>query len=443
MRKLISVGEALAILLRTARNFTVGVERVDFDASLGRVLAEDIRSPSDIPPFDRAAMDGFAVRGEDTFGASPENPVVLRKAGVSSKASETAAPSGEGRKEESSEESVSVQAGEYLPIQTGMRMPAGSNAVLMLEYARERSKGELEVFKPVPPGKNVSFKGEDIREGELLLKSGKILNAYDIGVLASISKTSVKVRKRVKVGIIATGDEIFDPKTQAKVEGKIADSNSFVLSALLSSAAEIAEPIRFGIVKDDFGEIKDAVSHALRRCDVLLLTGGSSVGERDFSEAVVKELGGEILFHGVAIRPGEPVGFGIVCEKPVFLLPGFPVATISAFELLVRPFLWEMLGVSYSSDSQTAEQTKRAWLHGRCVVSAVADRKIPSAVGRTDFVRVRLRKTEGGFFAAEPVRVSGSGILSSMIKSDGFVVVEEEKEGIAKGERVLVCLHPF
>jgi len=435
MRKLISLCEALAILLRTASNFTVGVERVDFDASLGRVLAEDIRSPSDIPPFDRAAMDGFAVRGEDTFGASPENPVVLRKAG-------TAGGEGEG-KEECSEKSVGVQAGEYLPIQTGMRMPSGSNAVLMLEYARERSKGELEVFKPVPPGKNVSFKGEDIREGELLLKSGRILNAYDIGVLASISKTSVKVRRRVKVGIIATGDEIFDPKTQAKAEGKIADSNSFVLSALLSSAAEIAEPIRFGIVKDDLGEIKDAVSHALRRCDVLLLTGGSSVGERDFSEAVIKELGGEILFHGVAIRPGEPVGFGIVCEKPVFLLPGFPVATISAFELLVRPFLWEMLGVSYSSDSQTAEQTKRAWLHGRCVVTAVAARKIPSAVGRTDFVRVKLRKTEEGFFAAEPVRVSGSGILSSMTKSDGFVVVEDEKEGIAKGERVLVCLHSF
>ena len=439
MRKLISLSEALAILLRTARNFTVGVERVDFDASLGRVLAEDIRSPSDIPPFDRAAMDGFAVRGEDTFGASPENPVVLRKA-------ETAGgEEGEG-KGECSEKSMRVQAGEYLPIQTGMRMPAGSNAVLMLEYARERSKGELEVFKPVPPGKNVSFKGEDIREGELLLKSGKILNAYDIGVLASISKTSVKVRKRVKVGIIATGDEIFDPKTQVKAEGKIADSNSFVLSALLSSAAEIAEPIRFGIVKDDFGEIKDAVSHALRRCDVLLLTGGSSVGERDFSEAVVKELGGEILFHGVAIRPGEPVGFGIACEKPVFLLPGFPVATISAFELLVRPFLWEMLGASSSSEippsSKAAEQMK-AWLHGRCVVTAVAARKIPSAVGRTDFVRVKLRKTEEGFFAAEPVRVSGSGILSSMTKSDGFVVVEDEREGIAKGERVLVCLHSF
>ena len=441
MRKLISLGEALAILLRTARNFTVGVERVDFDASLGRVLAEDIRSSSDIPPFDRAAMDGFAVRGEDTFGASPENPVVLRKAGA--KSSETAGSSGEGEeKEECSEKSMRVQAGEYLPIQTGMRMPSGSNAVLMLEYARERSKGELEVFKPVPPGKNVSFKGEDIREGELLLKSGRILNAYDIGVLASISKTRVKVRKRVKVGIIATGDEIFDPKTQANVEGEIADSNSFVLSALLSSAAEIAEPIRFGIVKDDLSEIKDAVSHALRCCNVLLLTGGSSVGERDFSEAVIKELGGEILFHGVAIRPGEPVGFGIVCEKPVFLLPGFPVATISAFELLVRPFLWEMLGVSYSSDSQTAEQTKRAWLHGRCVVTAVAARKIPSAVGRTDFVRVKLRKTEEGFFA-EPVRVSGSGILSSMTKSDGFVVVEDEKEGIAKGERMLVCLHSF
>jgi len=435
MRKLISLCEALAILLRTARTFSVGVESVDFDASLGRVLAEDIRSPSDIPPFDRAAMDGFAVRGEDTFGASPENPVVLRKAGTAG---------GEG-KEECLEKSVSVQAGEYLPIQTGMRMPSGSNAVLMLEYARERSKSELEVFKPVPPGKNVSFKGEDIRGGELLLKSGKILNAYDIGVLASISKTSVKVRKRVKVGIIATGDEIFDPKTQAKAEGKIADSNSFVLSALLSSAAEIAEPIRFGIVKDDFGEIKDAVSHALRRCDVLLLTGGSSVGERDFSEAVLQELGGEILFHGVAIRPGEPVGFGIVCEKPVFLLPGFPVATISAFELLVRPFLWEILGASSSSEippsSKAAEQMK-VWLHGRCVVTAVAARKIPSAVGRTDFVRVKLRKTEEGF-VAEPVRVSGSGILSSMTKSDGFVVVEDEREGIAKGERVLVCLHSF
>jgi molybdopterin molybdotransferase len=176
-----------------------------------------------------------------------------------------------------------------------------------------------------------------------------------------------------------------------------------------------------GIVRDNYDEIKNALRSALEvDCDGLLVSGGSSVGKRDFLADAVEELG-ELIFHGVAIRPGEPTGFGIVNNKPVFVLPGYPVATISAFELLVRPFLYAMHGV-------TEERRK---------IFAVASKKIPSAVGRTDFVRVKLVRTEEGFYV-EPLRVSGSGILSSMTKSDGFIVIAENKEGVVEGEQVAV-----
>ncbi len=394
-RTLISLEAALKTVLAHAKQ--AEKEAVNFDDSFSRVLAEDIRSPIDSPPFDRAAMDGYAIRGENSFGATPNNTALLMRKEVSGQ-----------------EKKVEIGDGEYLPIQTGMPVPKGSNAVVMLEYTKE-SGNKLELFKPVTPGKNVSFKGEDVKKGEIVLKEGRLLRAHDIGMLASLFKTRVKVYKRMKVGIISTGDELSDPKNSPEAGRKIADVNSYVLEAGIK---KIASPYRVGILKDDYEAIKKGITTSLEDCDGLLISGGSSVGKRDFLAEVVEDLG-ELIFHGVAIRPGEPIGFGIITDKPVFVLPGYPVATISAFEMLVKPFLYAVHGVK--------EDCKQ--------IFAVVSKKIPSSVGRSDFVRVKLFCSEGEYYV-EPLRVSGSGILSSMTKSDGFVIIEENKEGIEEGERI-------
>jgi molybdopterin molybdotransferase len=411
-RTLISFEAALKTVLSYAKR--TELETVKFDDAFGRVLAEDVLSPINSPPFDRAAMDGYAIRGEDSFGAAPRNPVSLQL---------KKRPIGEGGEESV----VKMGNGECLPIATGMPIPQGSNAVVMLEYTKERGD-TLEIFKPVTPGKNVSFTGEDVKKGEAVLRAGKILRAYDIGMLASLFMSTVKVYKRAQIGIIPTGDELMDPAVHASEQSheqrqqRIADSNSYMLSALTKT---IADPHRKGIVRDNYEGLKAALRSSLEGdCDVLLVTGGSSVGTRDFLADAVEELG-EVIFHGVAIRPGEPVGFGTINNKPVFILPGYPVATIAAFELLVRPFLYAMHGVR-------AEE--------RTTILATARKKIPSAAGRTDFVRVKLIRTESEYYV-EPLRVSGSGILSSMTKSNGFVVVEENKEGVAEGERIEVTVY--
>ncbi|MGB7000899.1 MAG: gephyrin-like molybdotransferase Glp [Halobacteriota archaeon] len=385
--------EALRTVLAYAKR--TELEELGFADALNRVLAEDVHSPIDSPPFDRAAMDGYAIRGEDSFGASPNKAVRLR---ILNKG-------------------VEIGAGECFPIQTGMPVPKGSNAVVMLEYTKERGS-DLDIFRPVTPGKNVSFIAEDVKKGDVVLKEGRVLRAHDLGMLASIFKSTVRVYKRAKLGIISTGDELLDPSVAGG--SGIADVNSYVLAALTK---KIADTRRIGIVSDDYESIKSAISSGLDECDGLLTTGGSSVGNRDFLADAVSDLG-VIKFHGVAIRPGEPTGFGIIKDKPVFVLPGYPVAAISAFEMLVRPFLYAMHGVKEE----------------RAKIFAIASKKIPSAVGRTDFVRVKLTCSEKECYV-EPIRVSGSGILSSMTKSNGFIVIEENKEGIEEGERVAVVAY--
>ena len=403
-RTLIPLREARSIVLRHVRR--VGIEEVSFDLAAGRILAEDIVAEMDSPPFNRAAMDGYAVKAEDTLGAAPDKPLVLHRHEPCSG---------------SEPESEELPEGEYIPIQTGMPMPRGSNAVLMLEYGKERDS-KLEVFKPVTPGKNVAFKGEDVKRGDIVLNDGRLLRAADIGLLASIGRRHVKVRKKGAIGILSTGDELYDPKVNGSSGGAIADVNSYILAALMST---IAKPSRMGIVSDNYDALKAAIVSCIANCDAILVSGGSSVGKRDFIGDVVADLG-EMLFHGVAIRPGEPTGFGIIDEKPIFCLPGYPVSMIAAFELLVRPFLEAMHGLKEAMMRQ---------------VFAVVAKKMPSAVGRTDFVRVRLSHDEhDGEYYVEPIRVSGSGILSSVTSSDGFVIIEENREGIEEGERIVVNL---
>ena len=407
-RTLVSYDEALQVVLAHAHRMEA--EDVRFEEGLHRVLAEDVVSPVDSPPFDRAAMDGYAVRGEDSFGATPRNPVTLKLI------------------RPPSERELELKGGECVPIATGMPIPPGSNAVVMLEYTKGRGD-MVDIYKPVTPGKNVSARGEDVKKGEIVLKTGKRLRAHDIGLLASLGLATVRVYRKPRISILSTGDELVDPAELSRDEAavkdletkKIVDANSYVLTALTQSTAS---PHRIGIVRDDYTAIRDTIRQSLEgACDLLLVTGGSSVGSRDYVADAVEELG-ELLVHGVAIRPGEPVGFGLIKSKPICILPGYPVATIAAFELLVRPFLYALHGVADE----------------RRIIGATARKKIPSTVGRTDFVRVRVHR-DGYEYSVEPVRVSGSGILSSMTKSDGFVVITANTEGVEEGDQVAVTCY--
>ena len=400
--RLTPVHEALDRLLSGLK--TLGEEEVELEEALGRVLAQDVVAEKDNPPFDRAAMDGFALKGENTFGASQSNPIYFKIIG-----------------EVLTGRSFAGEVGEFeaVRITTGAPMPQGADAVVMLEHVNELGE-EIEVLKPVPPGKNVSLRGEDYRKGERLLSKGRTLNPQEIAILASLGLRRVRVFRRPKVGIISTGDEIKEPGEELR-EGEIYDTNSFALAALTAQAG--AGAVRLGIVKDDYAAMKEAIQAALN-FDVLLISGATSVGKRDVVPEIVRELG-EVLVHGVAMRPGEPTGFGYIGKTLVFMLPGYPVASIVAFETFVRPALQVMQGMKPAVPYPAIRARLR--------------RKIPSELGRRDFVRVRVERAGDGY-EAEPLRISGSGIVSSLVRADGFVIVPENTEGIEKGEEVEVRL---
>ncbi len=400
--RLTPVKEALKAVLDGAE--TLKSEEVDLENALGRVLAQDVLSPIDLPPFDRAAMDGYAVRGEDTFGASQTNPIYFRIIG-----------------EVTTGEQFSGEVKEYeaVKITTGAPLPKGANAVVMLEFTSELN-GEVEVFKPTPPGKNVSRRGEDVKKGDVVLNRGEKLSPREIALCAALGIKKLKVIKRPRVAILSTGDELLEPGEEHKPD-KIYDANSFSLYALCKEENAITN--RIGILPDDYNKIKSKIE-SLMGYDVVLISGATSVGKKDLIPEIVAELG-EIVFHGVAMRPGEPTGYGRIGSAHVFMLPGFPVATIVAFETFVRPLLQKLSGTSPKSPYPK--------------IKAVLKRKIASELGRRDFVRVKVFKSEEGYIA-EPLRTSGSGIISSLTRAQGFVIVPENTEGVEQGEEVEVNL---
>lgn len=386
------VGAALEILLSTAK--ALGTEEVGLEKAYGRVLAEDLVSSMDLPPFPRAAMDGYAVRGEDTFGASQGSPALFKVTGV-------------------------VGEFEAVKVMTGGPLPLGADAVVIFEQAREED-GTLEVYAPVAPGKNASPRGEDVRKGERVLQRGSRLRPQDVAIAAALGVPKVPVSRRPRAGIISTGDELMEPGGRL-TEGKIYEVNSYALASMVKMSGGLPE--RLGIVRDDYDEVTGAIEGALRY-DLVLVSGATSVGEKDWVPEIVGSLG-KVMVHGVAMRPGEPTGFGLVRGKMVFMLPGYPVASVVAFETFCRPYLQRLQGMEPCSPYPQTTATLR--------------RKIASELGRRDFVRVRVERSGEGLFA-EPIRVTGSGIVSSLVRADGFVIVPENTEGIEEGERVAVHL---
>jgi molybdopterin molybdotransferase len=396
------VADAVRLIHDLAR--PLAAERVRLEESAGRVLATDITAPIPVPRFARAAMDGYAVRGEETFGASDYNPLTLALVGEAFPGRPFAG---------------TVASGQAVRIMTGAPLPTGADAVVMAEYAQESDGGgppSVTVTEAVPPGRHVGGIGEDVEAGQLLLSAGRVLRPQDVAVLASVGAAEVAVVRRPVVRLVITGDELLPPGTMP--EGcRIVDSNSLMLDALARRDGGVVH--RGGIVPDR----REAVEAALlaEEGDVILVSGGSSVGAEDHAPAIVAARG-ELLVHGLAMRPSSPAGFGRLGGRLVFLLPGNPVSCLCAYDFFAGPAI-RLLG-GRSGD----------WPYRRIHVKVA--RKIVSDIGRVDYARVRL--TDAG---VEPIATSGASILSSTTRADGFIVVPRDSEGYAPGDDATVYLY--
>ena len=382
------------------RSQPLAAESVPLDACVGRVLAEDVRAEVDVPGFARAAMDGYAVRGEDTFGAGAYDPIPLRVLG------ETLP----GRAFEGS-----VEPGTAVRVMTGAPLPKGADAVVMAEVCTE-SDGRVSISEAVAPKKNVGAAGEDIRAGATVLRRGRRLRPQDAGLLASIGEAAPRCVRRPRVALVITGDELLPPGSKP-VGACIVDSNSVVLRALV--ARDGGELLPHEILPDDPERIRAALADP--EPDVLIVSGGSSVGTEDHAPRLVAEIG-SLDFHGVSMRPSSPTGVGHIGDRLVFLLPGNPVSCLCAYEFFAGPTLRALGGRA------------REWPHRR--VRLPLRRKIASAVGRTDYVRVAI---EDGLVV--PIATSGASILSSTVRAAGCVVVAREHEGMPEGAEVEVFLY--
>ncbi|MFZ3060342.1 MAG: molybdopterin molybdotransferase MoeA [Candidatus Methanoperedens sp.] len=355
-----------------------------------RIIAENITAGIDVPHYRRAAMDGFAVRAGDTLGAGSNSPVVLKLA-------------------------KSIENGTCARVHTGSPIPEGADAVVMLEDAVLRGES-VEIFTQLHPGKNVGETGEDIRKGEVILKEGQRLRPCDIAVLAALGIRNIPVFRKLLVAIIPTGEELVSRENTALREGEVYETNGLMAALYIRKWG--GAPRLLEIVEDNPEKIKDAILSNLD-ADMIITSGGTSVGKRDYVPGVVGSMG-MLLVHGVGISPGKPTALGIINGKPVVCMPGYPVAGIVALYFFARAALRKLGHIPDEPDRK---------------VSAVLSGKIPGRTGYKTFARVKL---ENG--RAVPLAVSGAGILSSVSKADGFVIIPENMEGYDKGEDVEVVL---
>ena len=378
-------------------------ETVGLDRALGRVLAREILAEEYVPGFDRSTVDGYALRGADTFGCSESIPALLTC---------------EGAVEMGKEPAFAVGPYQCAAIPTGGALPEGADAVQMVEHTEDYGGGEIGIVKSVPPGANLIFKGDDVKPGDLVLPKGRRLEPQDVGALAALGVTQVPVVPRLRVGLISTGDELVPPE-QDPGPGQVRDVNGPLVAALLAQVG--AEPVPLGIVPDREELLREAVEKALETCDCVVLSGGSSVGEKDAACRVMASLG-EVLCHGVAMKPGKPTLLGKAGGKPILGLPGHPVAALFTAKLFLIPLLARLEG--------------RTW-KGR-TVSAKLAQTVPANHGRAQYTGVTLEEKPDGLWA---VPIWGkSGLITTLAGADGFFCVPRDREGIQAGESVEVSL---
>lgn len=404
---LIPVKEAQQILKSHLANTVQHTEKIPLELALDRVLAEPVRSTENLPPHPRSVMDGYAVCASDTFGASESMPCYLQITG-----NVAMGEMPEGR----------VQKGCCFRIATGGFMPEGADAVIMHEHTVPVDDTMIEIVKGGGAGTSIIDVGDDIRDGDEPLAPGHVLRPQDIGLLAALGIAEVTVFKKVRVGILATGDEIV-PHTATPDPGKIRNINSIALAAFVTQAGGIAKD--YGIVSDQKEIFFPTIRQAVEENDIVLFSGGSSVGVRDLGEQAVEALGPPgILVHGVKLKPGKPVLIGLSGTTPVFGLPGHPVSALVCFDLFVKPTINCLSGIEQEA---TAPQA---------TVSAVLSRNMNSAAGRLDIVRVRLVR-DGDIIRAEPV-MGKSGAISTLSRAHGYFVIDEESQGVTQGSIIEV-----
>ena len=383
-------------------------EEVPLTDAMGRILAEDIHSDIDLPDFPRSIMDGFAVKGASTFGASEGNPAYLFIKGSVAMG-------------ESS--NLSVGPGEAVRISTGGMLPAGTDSVVMVEHTGAIDDTTIEVYRSVAPGQNMVTVGEDIKRGEAILPAGQPIRPQETGLLAALGRQTVGVYKRPVVGIISTGDEIV-PVSEVPGPGKIRDVNTYTLMSQVMELGAVAVP--FGLVGDDYDALLAKSVRALEQCDLVLVSGGSSVGVRDFTIDIISAMeSSAVLFHGISISPGKPTILASVQNKQFWGLPGHVVSAMVVFSRIVKPFIEYISGMGDDARKETR-------------LPARLSRNVASAQGRVDFVRIRLFQKNGANWA-EPI-LGKSGLISTMVKADGLIEIGMNTEGLDEGSEVEVIL---
>lgn len=380
---------------------TLGVESVNIEQALGRVLAEDVRANRDLPPYDVSAMDGYALRSAD-LAQVPATLKIIEDIRAGDMPTKT------------------VQEGQCARIMTGAPVPVGADAVIRVEDTRALSAGEVEIRVAVQPGNDIRPRGENMRNGDVVLPSGTEITPGAIGILATVKCAQMQVYRRPRVAILSTGDEL-EGLEEAIDPNKIPDANSHALMAQVQALG--IEPVMLGIARDDPAELAEYLQRGLKY-DVLLVSGGTSVGVHDYVRPTVESLGVRMKFWRVAMKPGHPMAFGTTATAAVFGLPGNPVSSMVCFEHFVAPALRRMMG--------------HARLYRR-TIKARLTHSIKHQPGRTEFIRVMLAREQDGY-AATSTGAQGSGILLSMARADGLMVVAAESTGLAIGSEVQVLM---
>jgi molybdopterin molybdotransferase len=386
------------------------LESISIDDAVGRYLSEDVLSPEDLPEHPRSTVDGYAVRANDTFGASESLPTLLRLTGIV---------------EMGQQPDTAVEAGAAVQIPTGGFLPAGADAVVMVEYTDRLDSSHIEVSKPVTLRTNVLDQGEDIRKGVPVLPFGRRIRPQEVGLLAAVGVTKVLVFRRARVAVISTGDEIVEVERKPG-PGQIRDANGHSVAALVRACG--AEATRLPIVPDDESALRHTIESALNEYDVVVLSGGSSVGMRDLVVNVLSRLPNiEILAHGIAIRPGKPALFARCNGKAIVDLPGHPVSALIVAQVFLAPLLHYLQGAPL----------ERGPL-GQHVAGRLAT-SMHSTIGLEEYVRVRLVRKADGECEVHPV-FGKSSMLSTMARADGLLVVPPQTEGLSAGQTVEVVL---
>ena len=418
--------EARALLLSHLPKPTIDSESIDVSSSLDRVLAEDVLAPHPLPEFQRTTVDGYAVRARDTFGATDSLPAYLTLIGE--------VPMGDAP-------AFEIGQGQCASIHTGGMLPNGADAVVMLEYTQQTqpregsetfaSLGEIEIFRAVADGENVIRVEEDVAQGQLILPRGRVIRPAEIGGLLALGITSVRVAKKIRVGLISTGDEVIDP-SQSPRPGQVRDINSYTLGALVEKSGGTAK--RYGIFADQFEVLKEAAAKALSECDVVVITAGSSASTRDMTADVIRSLGAPgVLVHGINTRPGKPTILGVCNGKAVIGLPGNPVSALVNGYLFVVPVIEKLLG---------ALPKVKATVLARLTVN------LPSQAGREDWWPVKLnespspnsgRGARGEGYSAEPI-FGKSNLIFTLASAGGLLRIPPDATGLSAGEIVEVIL---